>query len=93
VASLCFAKASLAFGEASHCKQWREKLQEHKTDFARAVPAAPGKHRQSRKRTSRGSLRGEVMLLTQEASQVNRQQSTVLRQEHGPVLGRAVLYS
>ena len=31
VASLCFAKAS-------HCKQWREKLQEHKIHFARAVP-------------------------------------------------------
>ncbi|PNS37007.1 hypothetical protein V512_004630 [Mesotoga sp. Brook.08.105.5.1] len=33
--------------------------------------------------------REEVILLTQEASQVNRQRFTVLRQEHGPVLGRA----
>jgi len=34
-------RAGLAFGEASHCKQWREKLEEHQTDFVRQVPAAP----------------------------------------------------
>ena len=37
-----FGKASLAFGEASHCKQWREKLEEHQTYFTRPVPAEPG---------------------------------------------------
>jgi len=35
VVSLCFPKASLAFGEASHCMQWREKPEEHQIHFAR----------------------------------------------------------